>query len=265
MAAATAAATCRGAQRAAARRGRARRRPAGGGGRRPGGGPDRTCWLWRSIRSGATGVSDRPCSRARPGGHPSRRTPVCWPSSNPGRSARSPSRTRASIASTDCTSSSTPASMVPEELAVVERYGGHFPASGLWEDMKGLFVDEGAPDRRIVAPLSHAELADRIGLAPRPPSCCSGPRAPARPPSPAPSPRGSRGPSWSSIRRCWATGPRPPPRCAGAADLGHVDRLVCFIDEADEIASARTPGRRASPSSTNCSRPSRSSRPRPGA
>ena len=35
---------------------------------------------------------------------------------------------------------------------------------------------------------------------------------------------------------------------AALEELVHVDHLVCFIDEADEIASARRVGPRASPS-----------------
>jgi hypothetical protein len=65
------------------------------------------------------------------------------------------------------------ASMVPEELALVERYGGHFPASGLWEAMKGFSSTKELLERRIVAPLSHvwecqSDLAPprRLDLAP---------------------------------------------------------------------------------------------------
>jgi len=56
------------------------------------------------------------------------------------------------------------ASMVPEEFEIVERYGGHFPAVGLWEEIKGFSTTKELLERRIVAPLSHVELADSVGL-----------------------------------------------------------------------------------------------------
>ncbi len=132
------------------------------------------------------------------------------------------------------------ASVVPEELEIVERYGGHFPPTGLWEEMKGFSTTKELLERRIVAPLAHAELADRVGL-----------RAPA-----AVMLFGPPGTGKTSFARAiasrlsWAFVELHPsllgPGTAGAAnlraaldDLVHVDRLVCFIDEADEIAAAR--------------------------
>ena len=41
------------------------------------------------------------------------------------------------------------ASMVPEELAIVERFGGHVPGAGLWESMKGFSSAKGILDRRL--------------------------------------------------------------------------------------------------------------------
>ena len=56
------------------------------------------------------------------------------------------------------------ASIVPEELEIVERYGGNFPAMGLWEEMKGFSTAKELLELRIVAPLAHSELADSVGL-----------------------------------------------------------------------------------------------------
>lgn len=132
------------------------------------------------------------------------------------------------------------ATMVPEELAVVERYGGLFPASGLWEAMKGFSSTKELLERRIVAPLSHLELADRVGL--RPPAAVM-----------LFGPPGTGKTSFAraiASRLSWAFVELHPSLLGqgtqaaaslreALGDLTHVDHLVCFIDEADEIASAR--------------------------
>ncbi len=132
------------------------------------------------------------------------------------------------------------ASMVPEELEIVERFGGHFPPTGLWQEMKGFSKTKGLLERRIVAPLAHAELADSVGL-----------RAPA-----AVMLFGPPGTGKTSFARAvasrltWAFVELHPSLLghgtaaaatlrAALEELVHVDHLVCFIDEADEIASAR--------------------------
>ena len=133
------------------------------------------------------------------------------------------------------------ASMVPEELAVVERFGGHVPGGGLWESMKGFSAAKGILDRRVVAPLAHAELADKLGLVPPAAVLLFGPP-------------GTGKTSFAraiASRLSWAFVELHPSLLGqgvdGAralhdalADLGKVDRLVCFIDEADEIASDRS-------------------------
>jgi GNAT superfamily N-acetyltransferase len=130
--------------------------------------------------------------------------------------------------------------MVPEELAILEQYGGFLPPSGLWDDMKGFSTTKELLDRRIVAPLAHAELADRVGL--RPPTAVM-----------LFGPPGTGKTSFAravASRLSWAFVELHPSLLGvGAAaalalrnalaDLGHVEHLVCFIDEADEIASAR--------------------------
>jgi len=133
------------------------------------------------------------------------------------------------------------ASMVPEELAIVERFGGQVPGAGLWESMKGFSTAKGLLDRRVVAPLAHTELADQLGLVPPAAVLLFGPP-------------GTGKTSFAraiASRLSWAFVELHPSLLGqgvdGAralrdslADLGRVDRLVCFIDEADEIASDRS-------------------------
>ena len=133
------------------------------------------------------------------------------------------------------------ASMVPEELALVERFGGYVPMDGLWESLKGFSTAKELLDRRVVAPLAHPELADRLGLRPPAAVLLFGPP-------------GTGKTSFAraiASRLAWAFVELHPSLLgqgvAGAralrdalTELGTVDRLVCFIDEADEIASDRT-------------------------
>lgn len=133
------------------------------------------------------------------------------------------------------------ASMVPEELEIVERYGGHFPPPGLWEGMKGFSATKSLLDRRVVAPLSHSEVADEVGLVPPAAILLFGPP-------------GTGKTSFAravASRLSWAFVELHPSLLGqgaeGAAairaaldDLSGVDRIVCFIDEADEIASDRS-------------------------
>ena len=132
------------------------------------------------------------------------------------------------------------ASMVPEEMAIVERFGGYVPMDGLWESMKGFSAAKEILERRVVAPLAHTELADRLGLQPPAAVLLFGPP-------------GTGKTSFAraiASRLMWAFVELHPSLLGqgveGArtlrdslAELGKVDRLVCFIDEADEIASDR--------------------------
>ena len=58
------------------------------------------------------------------------------------------------------------ASMIPEELAIVERFGGQVLATNLWESLKGFSSAKEILERRVVAPLAHVELAEQLGLVP---------------------------------------------------------------------------------------------------
>ncbi len=133
------------------------------------------------------------------------------------------------------------ASMVPSELEVVERFGGHVPPDGLWESLLGFSTAKELLERRVVAPLGHTGLADQLGLRPPGAVLLFGPP-------------GTGKTSFAramASRLSWAFVELHPSLLgqgvAGARalrdaldELSRVDRLVCFIDEADEIASDRT-------------------------
>ena len=132
------------------------------------------------------------------------------------------------------------ASMVPEDLARVERYGGWLPDPGLWEAMKGFRSTKALLERRVVEPLRHPELAAQVGLAPPGAIMLFGPP-------------GTGKTSFAraiASRLGWVFVELHPSLLGrgteGAAalrlalgELQQIDRLVCFVDEADEIAADR--------------------------
>jgi len=133
------------------------------------------------------------------------------------------------------------ASMIPEELAVIERFGGQVLATNLWESLKGFSSAKEILERRVVAPLAHAELAEQLGLVPPAAVLLFGPP-------------GTGKTSFAraiASRLSWAFVEIHPSLLGqgveggralrdALVELGRVDRLVCFIDEADEIASDRS-------------------------
>ena len=133
------------------------------------------------------------------------------------------------------------ASMIPEELAIVERFGGQVLATNLWGSLKGFSSAKEILERRVVAPLAHVELAEQLGLVPPAAVLLFGPP-------------GTGKTSFAraiASRLSWAFVEIHPSLLGQGVEggralrdalfeLGRVDRLVCFIDEADEIASDRS-------------------------
>jgi transitional endoplasmic reticulum ATPase len=131
-------------------------------------------------------------------------------------------------------------SMVPEELAILERYGGFVPGPALWEAMKGFSSTRDLIERRVLAPLARQELAQTVGLVPPSTVLLFGPP-------------GTGKTSFAraiASRLSWGFVELHPSLLGSGmdgavairqalAELAAVDRLVCFIDEADEIVADR--------------------------
>jgi len=132
------------------------------------------------------------------------------------------------------------ASMVPEDLARVEHYGGRLLDEGLWESMKGFSVTKEILERRVVEPLRHLDLAEQLGLVPPAAIMLFGPP-------------GTGKTSFAraiASRLAWVFVELHPSLLGQGAEaaaalrlaldeLQRVERIVCFVDEADEIAADR--------------------------
>jgi transitional endoplasmic reticulum ATPase len=131
----------------------------------------------------------------------------------------------------------------PDQANLLEELGGQLLPPGLWGDMAGMEREKQIIERRIVDPLAHPDVADRYGVSPPKAVILFGPP-------------GTGKTSFAkaiSSRLGWPFVELFPSRLAATgtgglaaslreafADLAELDELVLFIDEVEEIATARS-------------------------
>jgi ATP-dependent 26S proteasome regulatory subunit len=130
----------------------------------------------------------------------------------------------------------------PDQANLLDELGGQMLPPGLWADLAGMEIEKQVIERRIVDPLAHPEVADRYGVRPPKAVILFGPP-------------GTGKTSFAkaiSSRLGWPFVELFPSRLAATgtgglaaslreafADLAELDELVLFIDEVEEIATAR--------------------------
>ncbi|WP_313676942.1 GNAT family N-acetyltransferase [Mycolicibacterium sp.] len=133
--------------------------------------------------------------------------------------------------------------LVPDQANLLEELGGQLLPPGLWGDLAGMEYEKQIIERRIVEPLAHPEVAERYGVSPPKAVILFGPP-------------GTGKTSFAkaiSSRLGWPFVELFPSRLAATgtgglaaslreafSDLAELDELVLFIDEVEEIATARS-------------------------
>ncbi|WP_255397716.1 ATP-binding protein [Mycobacterium sp. 852002-51163_SCH5372311] len=130
----------------------------------------------------------------------------------------------------------------PEQANVLAELGGRLLPPGLWQELAGMEQEKQIIEQRIIAPLTHLDVAERYGVRPPKAVILFGPP-------------GTGKTSFAkaiSSRLGWPFVELFPSRLAATAqgglaaslrevfgELAALDELVLFIDEVEEIALAR--------------------------
>ena len=131
----------------------------------------------------------------------------------------------------------------PDQANLLDELGGLILPPGLWGDLAGMECEKQIIERRIVDPLAHPDVAERYGVSPPKAVILFGPP-------------GTGKTSFAkaiSSRLGWPFVELFPSRMAATgtgglaaslreafAEMAELDELVLFIDEVEEIATART-------------------------
>ncbi|MFZ4374079.1 MAG: ATP-binding protein [Mycobacterium sp.] len=131
----------------------------------------------------------------------------------------------------------------PDQANLLDELGGLILPPGLWGDLAGMEYEKQIIERRIVDPLAHPEIAERYGVSPPKAVILFGPP-------------GTGKTSFAkaiSSRLGWPFVELFPSRMAATgtgglaaslrdafAEMAELDELVLFIDEVEEIATARS-------------------------
>jgi transitional endoplasmic reticulum ATPase len=133
-------------------------------------------------------------------------------------------------------------SVATSDIGILSEVGGRMLGSGLWEELGGMVREKELIERRVILPLANEELAGRVGLFPPRGIMLFGPPGTGK----------TSFAKGVASRLGWPFVELFPSRLAGESSaglasalretfglVGELDQVVVFIDEVEEIASAR--------------------------
>jgi SpoVK/Ycf46/Vps4 family AAA+-type ATPase len=133
-------------------------------------------------------------------------------------------------------------SVATSDINILKEVGGRMLGPGLWEELGGMIREKELIERRVILPLANAHLADRVGLFPPRGIMLFGPPGTGK----------TTFAKGVASRLGWPFVELFPSRLAGESStglakalrdtfslVGELDQVVVFIDEVEEIASAR--------------------------
>lgn len=133
-------------------------------------------------------------------------------------------------------------SVATSDIGILSEVGGRLLGPGLWEGLGGMVREKELIERRVILPLANEDLAGRVGLLPPRAIMLFGPPGTGK----------TSFAKGVASRLGWPFVELFPSRLAGESPaglanalrdtfelVGHLDQVVVFIDEVEEIASAR--------------------------
>ena len=133
-------------------------------------------------------------------------------------------------------------SVASSDIGILNEVGGRMLGPGLWEELGGMVREKELIERRVILPLANEELAGRVGLFPPRGIMLFGPPGTGK----------TTFAKGVASRLGWPFVELFPSRLAGESSaglanalretfglVGELDHFVGFIDEVEEIASAR--------------------------
>jgi GNAT superfamily N-acetyltransferase len=133
-------------------------------------------------------------------------------------------------------------SVATSDMGILSEVGGRMLGPGLWEELGGMVREKELIERRVILPLANEELAGRVGLFPPRGIMLFGPPGTGK----------TTFAKGVASRLGWPFVELFPSRLAGESSaglanalretfglVGELDQVVVFIDEVEEIASAR--------------------------